>query len=356
MYTICLLNKLSVGVFFIPPRKEKSSFCFFYTHTHTLASEKQDVLLRSIYENVKHPDSFSSPYRLFKAARKEDKTISLANVKKWMEGQLTYTTHRQVMTKFPRRRIVVRGPEYQYQGDLMDFQSLARYNDGNRYLLTVIDCFSRFAAIVPLRRKEQTTVVEGMEKAFKFMGFPKKFQTDEGTEFHNGSAADFFAQHGIIHFSTKQEVKASMCERFNRTVRDKIKKYMTLNETLRYVDIIPDITQSYNSRPHPSLGHNLAPEEVDETNQKAVYKFMYGKYLAQKECTPSKFQVGDLVRLAAYRETFRHSNKMNFTKEVFPIAEVLKTHPPTYLVLDPDDNEIVEGAFYEEQLQKWEPR
>lgn len=310
-------------------------------------------LLSDIYFNIQHPHSFSSVYRLFKAAKEKDPRIKLFQVRDWLTGNKTYTTYRRVVTKFPRRKVVVRGPKFQYQADLMDYQPLARENNGMHYLLTVIDCFSRFATIIPLKDKSGIATRDGLDKAFRFMGLPKKIQTDHGKEFHNHVCKYYFDRKKIIHFSTYQEVKASICERFNRTVRDKIKKYMSAKRTLRFVDILPDLLKNYNSHPHSTLGV-YSPEEVNNNNKAAVYEHMYGKYLRKKR-RPFKFKVGDLVRLASYKQTFRHSNAVTFTEEVFSVAEVLDTKPPMYRILDPKDNKIILGPFYEPQMQKWKP-
>lgn len=319
------------------------------------STPRVDKLLKSIYENVKHPDSFSSPFRLYQAAKKINSRIKIKHVREWLEGHRTYTLHRKVVTRFPRRKVLVRGPNHQYQADLMDYQAIARENDGFHYLLTVIDCFSRFATIIPIKNKTGPAVRDGLKKAFDFMGFPKKMQTDEGKEFYNHVVKYFFDQKKIIHFSTFQEVKASICERFNRTVRDKLKKYFTHKKTLRYLDILPDVIFSYNNKPHSTLGRLYAPSEVNEKNRQAVFDLMYGDYLRERKKN-HKFFPGDKVRVSAYRETFRQRDKKNFSEEIFTVAECLDTKPPTYLLLDPEDEKVIQGAYYENQLQRWRPQ
>lgn len=312
-----------------------------------------DKLLSNIYENIQHPDSFSSIYRLFQAAKKEKPDIKLNQVRDWMLGNKTFTTHRRLVPRFRRRKVIVRGPKYQYQADLMDYDVLARENDGVTFLLTVIDCFSRFAAIVPIKNKEGPTCRDALKKAFNFMAIPKKLQTDEGGEFHNHACQYFYKKNNIIHFSTFQELKASMVERFNRTVRQKIKKYMSNKRTLRYVDILADLIHGYNKSKHSSLGV-YSPEEVNERNKAAVFEHLYGEYLRKKR-KQFKFKEGELVRLASYRSVFGNKNAVNFTEEVFTVAEALDTKPPMYRIFDPEDNEIIPGPFYEPQMQKWKP-
>jgi hypothetical protein len=171
-----------------------------------------DALLSRIYLDPANPASFSSPYKLYHAAKKLKPKITLKSVQNWLAGQKSYTLHRASKVNFPRRKVLVRGMHQQYQADLLDLQKLYHANSGTRFLLTVIDCFSRVGAAVPLRNKRAETVRDGFLKVFTEMKPPKKMQTDKGTEFYNSEVKSLFHKLGIIHFSTDQELKASMVE------------------------------------------------------------------------------------------------------------------------------------------------
>lgn len=316
--------------------------------TRRLAA-RGDAILGKIYYDPKNPSSFSSAAVLLKAAQKQNPKIKLEQVVDWLSGQRAHTLHRRVRLRFKRRPVLVRGPYHQYQADLMDYQPIARENAGNRYILTTIDAFSRFATAVPIKRKTGVLVAEALKKAFEFMSFPKKLQTDLGKEFYNADVREFLKSHGIVHFSTDQELKAQIVERFNRTLREKLQKYMTASKSLRYIETLPDLMLAYNSRPHSSLG-GLAPRDVSRKNAEKVREILYGSYLKSKK-PKGKFDIGDEVRLAAYRKTFRKSSDKNFTEEIFDIADKLSTNPPTYRLKDKSD-ELLRGAVYEEQLQK----
>ena len=142
-------------------------------------------ILKKIYHKVDHPASYSSPYKLYIVANKVNSQIKLSDVKKWLTGEPSYTLHREIKLTFPRRKVVVSGMQIQYQADLVDYAPIARENKGTRFLLTVIDCFSRFASVQPLKNKTGIVVVVQLENAFKEMGFPLKLQTDQGGEFYN---------------------------------------------------------------------------------------------------------------------------------------------------------------------------
>lgn len=309
----------------------------------------KDQLLKKIYLDPKNPASFSSPYKLYKAAWKQNKNITLKGVEKWLESQDPYTLYRQKFEKFPRRKVITPGVGYQFQADLLDYQALSKSNNKIRFLLTVIDCFSRFALAVPLKSKQGKEVCEALKTAFSSMGKPVKLQTDKGSEFYNSHVKSLLKKLNIHHFSTDQELKAQIVERFNRTLREKIQKFLVSKKTSKYVDVLPDILFGYNSSVHSSL-EKFAPKDVNKKNEEEVHKIQYGDYLMQKP-KRHKYDLGDTVRIETYRGVFKKTYHKNFTDEIFLIADLLKTNPPTYRIKDTEEN-VLPGLFYEEQLQR----
>ena len=315
-------------------------------------TDEKERLLYEIYTDVKNPASFSSPWKLFKAARRKtgDKSITLGVVERFLEGQRSYTLHRRFNPRFKRRKVLARGVGYQFQADLIDYAPLKRDNGGTTFLLSVIDVFSRYALLIPLKNKRGETVRDGLIRVFDHMGSPVKFQTDKGKEFYNQHVQKLLQDETVHHFSTEQDVKAQIVERFNRTVREVIKKYMTHVRSLRYLDIIPDFLARYNFRPHSSI-FPYSPASVNASNEKTVHFLQYGDYLKERK-KHHKYNIGDHVRLSEYRGTFRKSYKdRNFTEEIFEIVDTLFTNPPMYRVKDLK-GELIEGTFYETELQR----
>ena len=142
-------------------------------------------LLNEIYTDVKKTASFSSAWKLYKAAKKHDSSITLRDVERFLEGQRSYTLHRHFNTCFKRRKVLAHGIGYHFQADLIDYAPLKRENNGTTFLLSVIDVFSWYAMLMPLKNKRGDTVCEGLEKIFHHMGAPLKLQTDKGKEFYN---------------------------------------------------------------------------------------------------------------------------------------------------------------------------
>ena len=309
---------------------------------------RADALFKKIYTDPSNPASFSSPLRLYNEAKKKNAKIKYKDAERWLQGQRDYTMYRRVQLTFKRRPVLVRSVNIQYQVDLMDMASHSRHNSGNRFLLTIIDCFSRFAMALPIKSKHAHHVVGALKKAFKFMGKPLKLQSDKGSEFYNATVKSFLRSNNVAHFSTQQEKQAQIVERFNRTVREKLTRYMAYNNTKRYIYMLPDWLFGYNNKKHSSLGP-FSPSQVTKENVSQVREILYGEHF-EKKAPRRKYKIGDKVRVAEYRQKFVRSHHQTFTTEKFEVSDALNTNPPTYRVKDLK-GELVEGAFYEYQMQ-----
>ena len=214
------------------------------------------------------------------------------DVERWLSEQDTYTLHKPVRRRFKRRCVVVGGPNQQWQADLVDMSRLKKVNDGTTFILTVIDVFSKLAWCVPLKNKSAASLVAAFTQLLS-NGAPNTLQTDKGTEFLNRSLQKLLKEHGVHHFAThNEETKASIVERFNRTLKTRMWRYFTKTQSVRYVDVLQAFMRSYNGTYHRSIG--MAPSEVTSTNQETVWQRLYGH---ESVGTP-KFRVGNRVRIS----------------------------------------------------------
>ena len=182
-------------------------------------------------------------------------------VREWLQTQDAYTLNKPTRQRFPRRQVVVYGIDHQWQADLVDLGKLASYSRGFEYLLTCIDVLSKYAWVVPLKDKTGKSLKEAFQVIFKTGRQPIRLQTDRGTEFTNRVFQKFLKENDVHFFTTyNDETKASIVERFNRTLKTKMWKYFTHRETLRYMDVLPDMVESYNRTVHRSIG--MPPAEV----------------------------------------------------------------------------------------------
>ena len=127
---------------------------------------ERDQLLNQIYFDPKKPGSLGGGNALLREARAMDPAINRDHVTNFLRRQRTYTLHKPYRKKFPRNRTIVGSIDKQWQADLADMTRLGRVNGGHRYLLTVIDCFSRYAWVVPVKRKTATDVDVAFRKLF----------------------------------------------------------------------------------------------------------------------------------------------------------------------------------------------
>lgn len=299
-----------------------------------------------IYYNLSHPLAYTGNVKRIAEAA----TSSKKETKKWLETQPTYTLHKPVKRKFTTRSYRTGGIDHQWQADLVDMQSLKKYNQGYAHILTAIDIFSRYAFAEPIKSKRD--VKQALGKIFKHRK-PLLLQTDQGTEFENKDIRVFYKKHKIKQFSVKSPYKAAIVERFHRTLRGRMFRYFTKNGTQKWIDVLQLLINGYNGTRHKSL-NNQPPNSVTKENEMQIWQSRNAMSYKQKQ-QQSPFKVNDIVRLAKVKRTFHRGYTPNWTEELFKVHAVDKDRgPPVMYTVKDMKNEIVEGKFYKEELQKVE--
>lgn len=150
----------------------------------------------------------------------------MSNVKQKIVEEL----HRPARKNYPRRRVIVKGIDDLWQTDLLELQPYARTNGGNRYILVVIDCLSKYVWTTPLKSKSAVAVCNGFKKIFEKSKprLPRHVQSDHGKEFYNNTMRRLFESHNINHYSTYSNLKASIVERVIRTLKTMLWKQFSL--------------------------------------------------------------------------------------------------------------------------------
>ena len=174
---------------------------------------------------------------------------------KWTD-KLAEELHKPVIKKFRKRRVYVGGIDKIFAADLVDMQSFSKYNNGVKYLLSVIDIFSKYGWIQPLKNKTGLEVASALSKVFKERK-PDKLWVDKGKEFYNAHV-----QKLVTLYSTENEEKSTISERYNRTMKEKMFKYFTANSTRKYIDILDELVHQYNNTIHSSIG--MTPKQASE--------------------------------------------------------------------------------------------
>jgi len=179
-----------------------------------------------------------------------------------------------------------------------------------------------------------------------FGRYPRNLQTDKGKEFYNAEVRGFVEKREINHYSTYSVLKASIVERFNRTLKNSMWKYFTLNGTYKWLDALPRLVSEYNARKHRTIG--MRPIDVTPARASRLLSTVYSR---SKIAAPGKFRPNDPVRVSKYKTLFEKGYTPNWTAEVFRVAEVRRTNPVTYLLTD-SRGEPIAGGFYEHELQR----
>ncbi len=268
----------------------------------------------------------------------------------WLRGVDAYTLHKPVIRKFKRRPTIVSGLGEQVQADLMDVGKSAEANNGIKFLLVVIDVFSKKVWVEPLKRKTGSEVANGLHNILRETSY-RFLQTDKGREFYNPQVSIMLERLGVHHFSSENEnIKASVVERVNKTLRGKIQRLMTHTNSDRYIDALPKLVNGYNATRHTATG--VAPNDVDYENQEDIWLRMYEKDGASLRRPRPKLDVGDNVRLANAARSFERGYEQRWTEEIFVVSRVWSSgNPPLYSVTD-QSGESLAGRFYESELQK----
>ncbi len=296
-----------------------------------------------------NPASFSGLSSLTKTYNKINKSTK-NNLKEWILNQETYTLHKPLIKKFRREKVKVSGIDDLWQVDLVDVSKLSRENKGHKFLLTVIDVFSKHAWVQPLINKTGESILSAFKKIVKARK-PNKIQSDKGTEFLNSLVQKYFKSLDIHFYTTNSELKASVVERFNRTLKEKMWRYFTHKKNNKYIEVLQDLVNSYNNTYHRTI--KTKPLLVTTKNEQKIYKNIYGheRNSGDESVVNPQFKIGDKVRISKNKGVFEKGYTPNWTREIFIIDKLLIQAPPTYIIKDLND-EIIEGRFYEQELQK----
>ena len=168
-------------------------------------------------------------------------------------------------------------------------QLLSKYNKGIRFLLCVIDIFSKYAWVVPLKDKNGISIVKAFQIILKQSNRkPNKIWVDKGSEFYNASFKKWLQDNDIVMYSTHNKGKSVVAERFIRTLKSKIYKYMTSISKNVYIDKLDDIVDEYSNTYHTTI--KMKPIDVKDNT--------YINTSKKNNYNDAKFKVGDRVRIS----------------------------------------------------------
>ncbi len=281
-----------------------------------------DSDLDRLYRDPGQVSSLGGIDRLYNAAKKSIPSLTRDQVIQYLQTQDSYTKQKQIKRKFKRRKTVAVDVNDLYQADLCDMQKFAEFNDNFKYFLSCIDVFSKMGFTVPLKSKKPLEIVNALSSIFRSYGIPLKINFDNGGEFKNATVKAFLKECRVIHYFTRNDdIKCSVVERFNRTIKERLWAYMTQENGYRYIDVLPSVTESYNSSVHSAT--NFAPVSVGLEESRIIRK----QLLADQSISTShqKFAVDDYVRISVKKGAFEHGFEDSFSSEIFIVTDIINS-------------------------------
>lgn len=267
---------------------------------------------------------FTGLYKFYKRVKETDPTVTLSDVKAFLGNQYTWQVNRQDIRPKFYRTILAEKPRSNYQMDVMVY---SRYPDGKyKYMLNVIDVYSRYAMSIPLKSRRVGDAIEeenfdvnnvdgllqAIQKVFSVMGKPKNVNSDQ--EFSKPLAIkEYFLNNDIVHhISDKDELnKQAIVERFNRTLALLLQRWRQGTGRTDWHNVLDDLVKNYNESYH--RGIKAKPIDVwegeDLNHQSPIYVF------------ETELQVGDLVRIKLLRNIFTKGDALRYSPDIYVITE-----------------------------------
>ncbi len=320
-------------------------------HINTLSSKEYDKLHRLYTEFSKNNNS---TFRGISSLREASK-LPRAKVLQYLHSSPTYTKLKIPTRKFKRLKAISPAIDEIWSMDLAYVDKLARYNDNVHYLLVCVDVLSRFLRIEPLVNKEADTTKEGLQHMIKRDNKrPHKIWVDNGTEFL-GEFGAFCRKNDIVVYSTHSETKSALAERYIRTVKGILYKYLLhksqqlekkgesrynlrkksrndeKRESMRYIDNLQDVVNLVNNSVNRSI--EMAPAKVTSAHTSHLLKLQQLQATGRLQSSSApptnkkpqgRFEVDDVVRVAEENLPFKKGYEPPFTDSLYVIRRVVR--------------------------------
>ena len=238
----------------------------------------------------------------------------------------------EIFSKRPKKNYVTNKTNLYHIDDIwsLDILDLKDYgpenNRGYRYVLVTIDNLSKFGWTVPLKNKNAITINDTFENILiNSKRSPNLIETNRGKEFYNNNFQDFLNKNNIKLYSRNSSYGAVSAERFNRTIKDLLKKIVFEHGESKWIDILPTITKQYNNRTHSST--KLTPIQA---SLKKTEGYVYKNLLGKRNKIKPKFQLDEFVRVADLKKTFSKGDTTNWSYKLYKITELIMDTIPSY--------------------------
>ena len=276
----------------------------------------------------------------YKAFDKKFKGSGVVNNKIKQNLQLAKELHKPIIRNFKKRTVYSGFRDNIWGADLADMQLISKFNKES--LFCVINIFSKYPWVVPLKDKKGVSIVDAFQKILDDSNRkPKKIYVDKESVFYNNYFKKWLKDNDIEMYSIHNEGKSVVAERFIRPLKSKIYKYMTSVLKYVYINKLDDIVGEYNNTYHRTI--KMKPDDVEDNT--------YIDFENEVNDKDPKFKVGDHVRISKYKNIFAKGYTPNCSEEVSVVSKIKNAVPWPYVINDLIGKEII-GTYYEKELQK----
>ena len=329
-----------------------------------ILNEKYNKILSEIYSNVNKSNiAFTSIKNLYNVAKKFFPSISIKDIKNFLKTQDSYTLHKLAPKKFKfYRKVLAPMPKYFLSLDLIDMQKYSQYNDGVKYLIFLIDIFSRKIFVYPIFNKNKFEILKSLKHFFNLkinQNYIRIYSDLEGGLYSN-LVLNFLKEKNIILYSNStKEVKNSIAEANLKHLKKKIYKFLTHYNINRYIDFLPQIISGINNTSKrifknkfltPNILHLIKNRDFLKKQFHLMYSDSINTFSKKKNIHLLKkysyVRISLLNRTNIFSKSFEKVN----SGEIFQIYDIDKSqYPFLYKLRDLSGEEIL-GSFYKDEL------
>jgi len=264
---------------------------------------------------------YPSADKLKKILEKDGVKVPVSNIKKVISTQEAYQLHHKPVKKIKAHMIAFHFNE-KWIADLSDMSNFSSKNNGYKWILFVIDVFTRKLNAKKIKNKSSSSVLDAFKSIVNEWGIPLYLLSDNGSEFTNDLFQQYLESNNIYHSTVDPGYHKSLgiIDRVTRTIKEKIFKLWTDKNISNWVDHLDNVVSSYNKSPHVSL-LSLSPFEASlKKNKDTVKQLNFDKKVDIS--SQHDFNVGDLVRVRLQRTIFTKGYTQIWSFGVYTIKKI----------------------------------
>jgi hypothetical protein len=314
--------------------------------------------LKNIYYNPEAIGSFGGVNAFKRGLKLKNIKVENKELSNWLKGQEPYTRYKPRRKKFLRRSIITFREGQVWEADLIDMSNISRYNENYKFLLAVIDDFTKYVFCRTLKTKAGVEIANAFRSIIEESQHPPNYlRTDFGGEFISNHVKNVCKEYGIhIYYCYNTEVKCAIIERWIRSFRTRLARYFEYSRSYRYIDVLKAFIQSYNNSYHRSI--QMSPAQAQQANPSQLFKVLHKRDSFRFDPTTLRSNgigVGDFVRITRIEQVFEKGFYPKWTKEVFKVREIIP-HPEffSFKLEDLSGTELA-GSFNIFEIQKVNP-